>query len=123
MRATGARQRNPTAVEALSQLSYESRTRGLVTSFYLLVAIFLLLNVVGGMVRILLGPTRGDRMLAAQLFGTTGVAVVLLLAEALDRPALRDVAFILVLLAVINTVVFVRYSRQAPGARHQERSS
>jgi multicomponent Na+:H+ antiporter subunit F len=94
-----------------------------VNVIYLLVAIFLLLNVVGGLVRILLGPTRADRMLAAQLFGTTGVAVVLLLAEALDRPALRDVAFVLVLLAVINTVVFVRYSRQAPGTRHQGRSA
>jgi multicomponent Na+:H+ antiporter subunit F len=77
---------------------------------YLAIAIFLLINVLGGLVRILIGPSRGDRMLAAQLFGTTGVAIVLLLAEALDRPALRDVALVIVLLAVVNTVVFVRYA-------------
>lgn len=77
---------------------------------YVAVAIFLLLNVLGGLIRILIGPSRGDRMLAAQLFGTTGVAIVLILAEALDQPALRDVALVIVLLAVINTVVFVRFT-------------
>ena len=79
-------------------------------TLYIAVAIFLLLNVLGGLVRILIGPSRGDRMLAAQLFGTTGVAIILLLAEGLDRPALRDIALVVVLLAVINTVVFVRFT-------------
>jgi multicomponent Na+:H+ antiporter subunit F len=79
-------------------------------TLYVAIAIFLLLNVLGGLVRILIGPSRGDRMLAAQLFGTTGVAIILLLAEALERPALRDIALVVVLLAVINTVVFVRFA-------------
>jgi multicomponent Na+:H+ antiporter subunit F len=83
-----------------------------IDTLYVAVAIFLLLNVLGGLVRILIGPSRGDRMLAAQLFGTTGVAIILLLAEALDRPALRDVALVVVLLAVVNTVVFVRFAGQ-----------
>jgi multicomponent Na+:H+ antiporter subunit F len=69
---------------------------------------FLLLTLLGGLARILRGPTRGDRMLAAQLFGTTGVAILLVLAEALQTPALRDVALAFVLLALVNTAVFVR---------------
>jgi multicomponent Na+:H+ antiporter subunit F len=68
----------------------------------------LLLTLLGGLARILRGPTRGDRMLAAQLFGTTGVAILLVLAEALQTPALRDVALAFVLLALVNTAVFVR---------------
>jgi multicomponent Na+:H+ antiporter subunit F len=68
----------------------------------------LLLTLLGGLARILRGPTRGDRMLAAQLFGTTGVAIVIVLAEALQAPALRDVALAFVLLALVNTAVFVR---------------
>jgi multicomponent Na+:H+ antiporter subunit F len=75
---------------------------------YLAVALFLVLNLVGGLVRILRGPRRADRMLAAQLFGTTGVAVLLVLAEAMRLPALRNVALVFALLAVVNTVVFVR---------------
>ena len=44
----------------------------------LALAFFLLLNIAAGLLRIVRGPTRVDRMLAAQLFGTTGVAVLLL---------------------------------------------
>jgi multicomponent Na+:H+ antiporter subunit F len=77
-------------------------------TFLFALVVFLLLNLVGGLVRILRGPARGDRMLAAQLFGTTGVAVLVVLAEAMGEPALRDVALVFALLAVVNTVVFVR---------------
>jgi multicomponent Na+:H+ antiporter subunit F len=73
----------------------------------LALALFLLLNLGAGLVRVLRGPSHADRMLAAQLFGTTGVATLLLLAEAQGMPALRDVALAFVLLAVLATVAFV----------------
>lgn len=85
------------------------------------VAAILLLTLLGGLVRILIGPTRGDRMLATQLFGTTGVAILLLLAEALDRPALRDVALVFALLAVTSTVVFVRSTTSSRTADEEAR--
>lgn len=78
------------------------------SAFYHAFALFLLLTLVGGLARILRGPTPSDRMLAAQLFGTTGVAILLVLAEAARRPALRDVALVFALLAAVNAVVFVR---------------
>lgn len=78
------------------------------SEFYLGVALFLVLNLAGGLIRILLGPTAADRMLAAQLFGTSGVAVLLLLAEATAQPALRDIALTFALLAAVATVVFVQ---------------
>ena len=40
-------------------------------TLYFALAFFLLLNLVAGMWRVLCGPTAADRMLAAQLFGTT----------------------------------------------------
>lgn len=79
--------------------------------FHLAVALFLLLNVAAGLIRVLRGPTPVDRMLAAQLLGTAGVAVLLLLAEALGEPAARDVALVLALLAAIAAVAFVRSFR------------
>jgi multicomponent Na+:H+ antiporter subunit F len=82
---------------------------------YFGVAVLLLLTLVGGLLRILKGPARGDRMLAAQLFGTTGVAILLLLSEALAMPALRDVALAFVLLALVNTAVFVQAGRRGAG--------
>jgi multicomponent Na+:H+ antiporter subunit F len=78
-------------------------------------AFFLLLNVFGGLVRVLRGPTAADRMLAAQLFGTTGVAILLLLAEGLGQPALRDVALVFALLAAVAAAVFVRFAAPAAG--------
>lgn len=84
-----------------------------------LVALLLLLTVLGGLLRVWLGPTAADRMLAAQLFGTSGTAIALLLAEALGRPALRDVALIYSLLAAVAISAFVkRYGR--PFSEDQE---
>lgn len=77
-------------------------------NLYLLLAAFLLLNIAAGLVRVLRGPTPADRMLAAQLFGTTGVAVLLLLAEAQALAALRDVALVFALLAALSVIAFVR---------------
>jgi multicomponent Na+:H+ antiporter subunit F len=78
------------------------------TTFYLALVLFLLLNLVAGLVRVQRGPTRSDRMVASMLFGTTGVAILLVLAEATDQPALVDVALVFSLLAAINTIAFVR---------------
>ena len=77
-------------------------------TLYLAVAVFLMLNIAAGLLRILRGPTSADRMLAAQLFGTTGVAILLLLAEVQDLPALRDIALVFALLAALATVAFVK---------------
>jgi multicomponent Na+:H+ antiporter subunit F len=78
------------------------------TNLVLALAFLLILNFVAGLLRIWWGPTAADRMLAAQLFSTTGTAVLLLLAEGLSTPGLRDVAMVSALLAAISTVVFVR---------------
>jgi len=77
-------------------------------TLYLGLALFLLLNLVAGMWRILRGPSAADRMLASQLFGTTAVAILLLLAQAYDTSALRDVALLFALLAAVTAVGFVR---------------
>jgi multicomponent Na+:H+ antiporter subunit F len=74
----------------------------------LALALFLMLNLGAGMWRVLRGPTPADRMLAAQLFGTTAVAILLLLAEAPGNAALRDVALVFALLAAVTAVAFVR---------------
>ncbi len=77
-------------------------------TLYILLALFLLLNLGAGMGRVFRGPTAADRMAAAQLFGTTAVAMLLLLAEASGQGALRDVALVFALLAAVAAVAFVR---------------
>jgi len=80
------------------------------------VAAFLLFNLAAGLWRVMRGPTAADRMLAAQLFGTTAVAVLLLLAEGMQEAALRDIALVFALLAAVAAVAFVRRV-WSPGAR------
>ena len=85
---------------------------------YFLLALFLLLNLVAGMWRILRGPTTADRMLAAQLFGTTSVAVLLLLAQASGKGSLRNVALVFALLAAVTAVACVRRAWSERGTEH-----
>jgi multicomponent Na+:H+ antiporter subunit F len=77
------------------------------SDFLLAAASFVLAMVAFGLVRILRGPGDADRIMAAQLFGTGGTAVLLLISEAMSLPAAVDVALILALLAAFVSVAFV----------------
>lgn len=74
-------------------------------------ALFVLAAVALGLVRGLRGPSQADRTMAAQLLGSGGVAVALLLAAARSWPAIVDVALILVLLAGFAAIAFARAGR------------
>lgn len=78
----------------------------------LALAVLLLANLVAALIRVVRGPTAADRLLAALLFGTTGVAILLLLADAGARPALVDVALVFALLAAITGAAFVQCARR-----------
>ncbi len=72
-----------------------------------LLLLALLLSLIVGLGRVWRGPGFADRMLAAQLLGTTGVAMLIVLAERFAQPALRDVALVLALLALLAVLAFV----------------
>lgn len=74
--------------------------------FLLAAAVFVLAMVSLGLFRILRGPADADRLMAAQLLGTGGVAALLLLAAATGVPAVVDVALALALLAAFASVAF-----------------
>ena len=80
------------------------------------IATVLLATVALGLLRILWGPTPADRMLAAQLFGSTGVAILILLARAMNAPALLDVALVFAVLATVAAIAFVRRTWPRPQA-------
>jgi len=74
--------------------------------FLLAASGFVLAMVALGLQRILRGPTDADRMMAAQLLGSGGIAA-LLLAAATQLPGAVDVALMLALLAAFASVAFV----------------
>jgi multicomponent Na+:H+ antiporter subunit F len=75
--------------------------------FFFGAAAFVLALVAIGLFRILLGPDDADRMMAAQLLGTGGIAVLLLAAGG-GLPGAADVALTLALLASFVAVAFVK---------------
>lgn len=76
-----------------------------------LAALFLLLNLLVGLVRVWRGPSPADQMQALLLFGTTTVAILLLLAYATGHRVLVEVALVFVMLAAIATTAFSRLPR------------
>jgi multicomponent Na+:H+ antiporter subunit F len=67
-----------------------------------------LVTVVIGLVRILRGPGDAERIMAAQLLGTGGVAALLLAGIARGRAATFDVALTLAVLAAFASIAFVK---------------
>jgi len=71
-------------------------------------AVTILLSVAIGIYRIERGPTGTDRMLSAMLFGTSGVALTLVLAELTRLGGLRDMGLTFALLGALTSVAFVK---------------
>ena len=76
--------------------------------FLLAAAAAVLITVALGMARILRGPGAADRVMAAQLLGTGGVAALLLSGVARGRPASIDLALTLAVLAAFASIAFVK---------------
>jgi multicomponent Na+:H+ antiporter subunit F len=77
------------------------------THILALILIVLLLSILAGLFRVFRGPAQVERMLAAQLFGTAAVAILLVLSQVMQMPALLDVALVFALLAAVTLVAFV----------------
>ena len=87
------------------------------SGLYGIIDIVLLLALSTGLYRLLRGPTHGDRMLAAQLFGTAAVAILLIEGIAGDEAGLADIALVFALLAAVAMIAFVRRAWPAAAAR------
>jgi multicomponent Na+:H+ antiporter subunit F len=78
------------------------------TEFLFGASAFVLAMVALGLIRILRGPGDADRMMAAQLLGTGGIAALLLLGVATREAAIADVALTVAVLAAFASIAFVR---------------
>jgi multicomponent Na+:H+ antiporter subunit F len=94
--------------------------------FLLAAAAFVVLTVALGMLRVMRGPGDAERLMAAQLLGTGGVAALLLLGVASAESASLDVALTLALLAAFAGFAFVKAQASAaqedqPPGQHEDR--
>jgi len=78
-----------------------------VSALYLGAAVAFLLTIVLGLGNLFRQTGRADSVLAALLFGTTGVALVLVLGKGLDMARALDIALVFALLAAVLGAAFV----------------
>ena len=76
--------------------------------FLLAAALAVFVTVAAGLIRVLRGPTIADRIMAAALLGTGGIAALLLVGVATATPALADIALTLAVLAAFASVAMAR---------------
>ncbi len=81
----------------------------------------LLITIAAGLAHVFRQPGRADSMLAALLFGSTGVAMVLVLGRALGLARAVDVALVFALLAAVLGVAFVLRGWPDGGRRGEPR--
>ncbi|MCU0559051.1 MAG: multiple resistance and pH regulation protein F [Desulfobacterales bacterium] len=84
-------------------------------------AVLLLLSVAVGLVRIFKGPTPANGILAVQLAGTGGAAILLTLAGTGAPGALLDVALVVALLAAATQIAFVAIHGAIDGPGQERR--
>lgn len=75
---------------------------------FMLAAVLLLATLGVALIRAVRGPGRVDRIMAAQLVGTGGVGVALVLGAARNDPSMLDAALIGTLLASVAVSAYVR---------------
>ena len=83
--------------------------------FLLAAAGFVLAMVALGLLRILRGPGEADRMMAAQLLGSGGIAALLLGGIAIGDGSIADVSLTLALLAAFASIAFVKFAPSSSG--------
>jgi multicomponent Na+:H+ antiporter subunit F len=83
--------------------------------FFIIVSVFLLINIALGLIRVWLGPTVADRLLTTQLFGTTGMAILLVQAGYLQQLTLLNVAITFNVLAILLVIGLVQVWKNKKG--------
>ena len=83
--------------------------------FFIIVIVFLLLKKSFGLIRVWRGPTVGDRLLTTQLFGTTGMAILLVLAGYSKDLTLLNVAITFNVLAILLVICMVQVWKNKKG--------
>lgn len=79
----------------------------------------LVLTIVGfvaGCIRLILGPSRADRVVSLDLLTVLLVAISALLAVAFDQPAYLDAGLAIALVGFLATVAFARYIESEPAS-------
>ena len=92
----------------------------MMSEFLLVAACIILAMVALSLMLVLRGPENVDRMMAAQLLSTGGIAIVLLIGIASGQNMMLNVALTLAILAAFAGLAFVKAGETADNAGNPE---
>jgi len=76
---------------------------------FFIVAIFLLIFMIFGVIRIVLGPTAPDRVVGLDTINTLVIAAMIILGAAYNEVIYIDVAIVYALLSFVGTLYIAKY--------------
>jgi len=82
----------------------------------------IMIGSLAAIVRAALGPSRADRVVAAELGFIAAVSAMLLIAMRLDEPILYDFALVAVLIGFLTTIGLARLVNRRPESSRKEDS-
>ncbi len=91
------------------------------TDFLSIATVILSISLGLGLVRVFKGPSIEDRMMSAQLVGTTGIGLLLIFGTLLDMPSSIDVALVLALLAAVSVAALTQREKNLESSPASER--
>ena len=84
-------------------------------AFFIIVIVFLLLNIGLGLIRLWRGPSIADRLLTTQLFGSAGMAILLVMSGFSANLTLLNVVITFNVLSIILVICLVQVWKKKKG--------
>jgi multicomponent Na+:H+ antiporter subunit F len=86
-----------------------------------IVLVVLLVAVALAFIRLVVGPSLPDRVVALELMSSLSVGIIPVYAIATEQRALLDAATVLALVSFLATIAFARYIEQSTMTKKEER--
>jgi len=81
----------------------------LIIVIYTVVLPLVCIGLIGGFIRMVIGPTLPDRIVAFELIATSSAGIIVVTAIAIRQPALLDVASVWAIISFLSVIAFAHY--------------
>ena len=76
---------------------------------YTVVMPLVCVGLIGGFIRLVIGPTLPDRIVAFELIATSSAGIIVVTSIAIGQPALLDVASVWAIISFLSVIAFAHY--------------
>ena len=81
----------------------------LILIIYTVVMPLVCVGLIGGFIRLIIGPTLPDRIVAFELIATSSAGIIVVTSIAIRQPAFLDVASVWAIISFLSVIAFAHY--------------